>query len=197
MPSLSAVTAASPSWIRTAVLAAAALGGLSGCLGEPRIEDRWTRIDLLAPEAGTAMPAGTAVPVDVQADVYFRSLLTGAVVAEVRVTDNITARDLGLASDPSRLELLDAVNTLLANSTSTGLGVVPVTGWDHLIRGVDVSFSADIPADSGTGGVFLILYLADAEEVELPGGGKTLVITPFDFEATQVLPVVLDITPGA
>jgi hypothetical protein len=168
---------------------------LPGCLGEPEIEERWTRLDVDDLETLGDQPAGTGVEIHVQGEVVYRSILTGAIVAEVRIGNGITPPTF----DPEapRLEMLDAVDRVLASSTSAGFGVMMVTGWDHLIQDIDITFTADIPADPGSGGCYLLVYMADAEEVELPTGEEILVITPFDHTATEVLPLGVRVIPGA
>jgi hypothetical protein len=177
-------------------LAAAGAGLLlAGCLGEPGIEDTWTRLDLASPTAQDTVAVGPDSLV-VTGEVVYRSVLTGYIVAEIRVSDVIAPTMVNLDPDAERMDVLEDVDRILQNSTSAGFGAVPFTGWDHLIQDVTVSFSADIPAAPAGGGVYLILYLADGEEVELPTGEEILVIDPFDFRAREVLPAGLELRPG-
>ena len=69
---------------------------LSGCLGEPRIEDRWTRLDIVGSNLtpNQFLTAGAVVPVNVSADVTYRSILTGFAVAELRVSSSLTSSPL-------------------------------------------------------------------------------------------------------
>jgi hypothetical protein len=77
-----------------------------------------------------------------------------------------------------------------------------VTGFDHLIHEVDLSFVASVPpamfaGGSATGGLYLLLYLGDGEEIELPSGADSLVVTPFVSSDVEVLHTgfVLNVTP--
>jgi hypothetical protein len=168
---------------------------LAGCLGEPGIEDTWTRLDLSSPTAGESVAVGVDTLV-VRGEVVYRSILTGFIVAEVRVSDVIAPNMVNLDADAERMDVLDDVDRILQNSTSAGFGAVPFTGWDHLIQDVNVALAADVPAPPPGGGVYLVLYLADGEEVELPTGEEVLVIDPFDFRATEVLPMGVELSPG-
>ena len=167
----------------------------TGCLGEPQIEDKWTRLDVFSPEQGTDVPVGAGATIVLEGEVVYRSILTGAIVAEIRVSDTVPPSQVDLGATDERAQILDDVDLILANSTSAGFGVVPFTGWDHLIQGVEISFTADVPAAPTGGGVYLLFYLADAEEVELPTGEEILVIDPFDFQATEVLPIGVELNP--
>ena len=170
--------------------------GLSGCLGEPEIEERWTRIDLQTPQPSSPITPGTAVPITVAGEIVYRSIITGSIVAEVRVSTTIPTGSTILDPDVSRLELLDTVDHILVNSVSAGFGVIPFTGWDHLIQDINIPFTADIPAP-GSGTVFLLLYLADADEIELPTGEEVIVIDPFDHTAMEAFPVAIELIPEA
>jgi hypothetical protein len=112
------------------------------------------------------------------------------------VSDVIAPDMVNLDPDAERMDVLGDVERILQNSTSAGFGAVPFTGWDHLIQSVNVGFSADVPAPPPGGGVYLVLYLADGEEVELPTGEEILVIDPFDFRASEVLPAGIELSPG-
>jgi hypothetical protein len=181
---------------RNLAAAALCLGlGLGGCLGEPGIEDTWTRLDLASPTAQDTVTVGTD-SLTVTGEVVYRSILTGYIVAEIRVSDVIAPNMVNLDAKADRMDVLDDVDAILRNSTSAGFGAVAFTGWDHLIQDISVSFSADVPAAPPGGGVYLILYLANGDEVELPTGEKTLVIDPFDFKTSEVLPIGLELHPG-
>jgi hypothetical protein len=180
-----------PSWL----LAAGACLSLAGCLGEPGVEDTWTRLDLASPTGKDTVSVGPDSLV-VTGEVVYRSILTGFIVAEIRVSDVIAPTMVNLDADAERMDVLDDVDLILQNSTSAGFGAVPFTGWDHLIQNVTVGVSADIPAAPPGGGVYLLLYLADGDEVELPTGEEILVIDPFDFRSSEVLPTGLELRPG-
>jgi hypothetical protein len=169
--------------------------GADGCLEAPGIEETWTRLDLVSPASTVPVAPGDSVSLPVRGEVVYRSILTGAVVADVRVTTDIRPSDVRLDAGAPRLELLRDVDRILAGSVSAGVATLPFAGWNHLIQDVNLTIPCSIPADPGAGGVFLLFYLADAEEVEQPSGEKILVITPFDFNTTQVLPTGVALIP--
>lgn len=167
----------------------------SGCLGKPEIEDTWTRLDVFSPEQGADVPVGAGSTIVLEGEVVYRSILTGAIVAEIRVSDTVAPTQVDLGNTDSRVAVLEDVDRILQNSTSGGFGAVMFTGWDHLIQGVEITFDAEIPSPPPGGGVYLLFYLADAEEEELPTGEKILIIDPFDFRATEVLPIGVELNP--
>jgi len=173
------------SWL--GVVAAAAL---SGCLGEPEIEDRWTRLDIRDSNVGPgqSMAPGTA-NVRVAADVTFRSVITGVVVAELRVSDTIRPSDTILDDPDAPPEAIAAdVDRILANSVTAGRATRGITGWDHLIFPVDLTFEASIPDTVGAnGGIFLVTYLGEGEEIELEDGRDSLLVTPFVSTDLEIL----------
>jgi len=179
-----------------AVFAAAALVCLSGCLGEPPIEERWTLLEVLEaqPSEAAAFAAGPT-PVIVRARITYREVLTGFVVAEVRESDMLTADDTGFEAEDRWLDVARDVDLVLANSTSLGHETVAVTGFDHLIQKLTLRFDAAPPA--GTGGLFLVLYFSeDVEEVELPGGGEMEVITPVFSTERDILSTGIELSPS-
>lgn len=161
---------------------------LAGCLGEPEIDDRWTLVEFLEsrPQPGHAAAPGQALDVDVRGRITYRRILTGFVVAEVRYSDTVTPESVVM--DPTRhtLDYAQTVDRILANSVTAGRATRPVTGWDHLMQDVSLSFTAQVP-DSAAGGVFLLLYLGDGEEVRLQDGRDSLVVTPFVSTEKEVL----------
>ena len=80
-------------------------------------------------------------------------------------------------------------------SVTAGRATRLVTGFDHLMRTVDLEFSTRVPPamlsggpDSlATRGLYLVLYMGEGEEIELPGGADSLVVTPFAVEDSEVL----------
>jgi hypothetical protein len=189
--------------VRAARLACAALALASaGCLGAPKIEDRWTRVDMtgasLAP--GQTVTAGSLLPVQVSSDIYYRRILTGYAVAELRASTSITPGMLQLDPNADRLRMANDMDRLLATSASMGREARAVTGWDHLIQHIDFSFIGVVPGsvtDSlGTGptaGLFLVCYLGSGVKIELPTGGDTVIVTPFPSTPYQILPVGLPV----
>jgi len=166
---------------------------ITGCLGEPELEDRWTRIDLVTTgiDPGRPLAPGDSLPVALRAAITYRAIVTGGVVADLRASTTISPDDVSLDPDADRLTMAHDVARILAGSVSVGRAVRPVTGWTHLIQQVDLAFDAQVPApDPTTGaGLFLVAYLADIEEMELPGGVDSLVVTPLDVDADEILPV--------
>lgn len=184
-----------------ALLALTALTA-GGCLGEPEIEDRWTRVDI---EASTVypwqgLPAGSTQTFGVSAAITYRRIVTGYVVAELRAS-SIRPTQVNVAPDADREPMAYAIDNILANSVSQGRATRAVTGWDHLIQRLDLSFAATVPAGvDSTGqapGLFLLTYLAEGEEIELGGGRDTLIITPFPSAPYQILPVGMPLTVTA
>jgi hypothetical protein len=182
--------------IRVALAAAAVLLPVSGCLEAPGIEETWTRLDLETPAPFDSVAVGDSTAIVVHGEITYRSILTGGIIADVRVAPGIPPAEVRLGPDAPRMRMLQDVDRILAGSTLVGRAVIPFTGWDHLIQNVDADFSCLVPPDSTGGGVYLVVYLADIDEVELPGGGKRIDVTPYDFEAQQVLPTGAVLVPG-
>ena len=165
-------------WRRCAqLLTAAAPLILSGCLGEPPIEERWTRLEILnaQPLDAAAYAGGTAVTVS--ARITYREVLTGFLVAEVRESAVLTADDTGFEDpDTDPLGRARDVDLVLGSSTSLGHHAVPVTGFDHLIQ--ELTLTIDTAPVTG-GELFLVLFFSDdVEELELPGGQEIEIVTP-------------------
>jgi len=180
------------------LLATLALTG-GGCLGEPGIEDRWTRVDYEASNvrAWQPLPAGSNQTFTVSAAITYRRIITGFAVAELRAS-TIRPTQVPVAPDADREPMAYAIDQILANSVSMGRATRAVTGWDHLIQRIDFSFTGTVPAGvDSTGmppGLFLVTYLAEGEEIELPGGADSLVITPFPSGPYQLLPIGMPLT---
>ncbi|HKQ59158.1 MAG TPA: hypothetical protein VJY35_14955 [Candidatus Eisenbacteria bacterium] len=175
---------------------------LGGCLWEPKVEDQWTRVDLESASVVPyqALPTGTPVTFTGRANVTYRAILTGAMVAELRASSSLTSAAMALHPDADREVMAAAIDRIMQSSVSLGRDTRLVTGWDHLIVPFDFSFSASVPAvlDSAGApiGLFLICYLGSADEIELPGGGDSLVVTPYVSTQYQVLPVGMTFTAG-
>ena len=189
---------------RAALLGASFL--LGGCLGEPPLEERWTRLEILETSELTGLAPGTAAPVTVRARITYRELLTGAVIAELRAGNAITHADTGFErgeGDP--LATAQDVDFVLRNSTSLGFDARPVTGFDHLIQEMELTFDSgfvppsldDIPPAQPAGGspLFLILYFGDVDEVEIDGGMEIEVVTPTFSDEADILSVGIEIAP--
>ncbi len=185
--------------VRAALLLAGVL--VTGCLGEPELEDRWTRIDLdeTSLESGQEIATGTPTSVRCTGAVTFRSVLTGFLVTEVRVSSSMTSDAVGLDPDGPRLDMAHDVDDILASSVTAGRAVRAMTGWDHLIFPFDLTFDATVPAVSDSGatvGAFLVTYMGEGEEIELENGSDSLVVTPFPSEDYQILPIGLPLAPS-
>jgi hypothetical protein len=184
------------------VLVALALAN-GGCLGAPKLEDRWTRVDMRGANlaVGQAVTAGSSVPVLVSSDITFRRILTGYAVAELRASTTFAPGSLQLRPDADRLRMANDMDRLLATSVSMGRMTRAITGWDHLIQHIDFSFTGVVPStvtdSTGTGpvaGLFLVVYLGSGVKLELPSGADSIIVTPFQSNQAQVLPVGLPLT---
>jgi len=188
--------------VRVGALVALAFGTVgAGCLSEPDIEDRWTRLDFDSASLayGQSVPPGSD-SITVRTAITFRRIVTGYAVVELRASGTIAPGDVALQPDADRVHEAQDVDAILANSQMLGRATRAVTGWDHLIQRFDLGFRANVPAvlDSGgtPAGLFLVAYLADGDKIELPGGGDTLVITPMPSVPNQLLPIGIELTPG-
>jgi hypothetical protein len=183
-------------------LAACALP-VAGCLGAPEIEDRWTRIDLESANhaPNQAVTPGVRDSVAITARITYRSILTGFAVAELRASNTVANGSVTLDPDASREPMAYDIDRILANSVSVGRTVRPVTGWDHLVQTLDLSFAAVPPASidttGATSGLFLLCYLGSGEEIELRDGSDSIAITPFVSTEYRILPVGMKLTLGA
>jgi len=181
--------------VAIATLVAMALAG-SGCFDAPKIEDRWTRVDLLgsnlAPGAG--LPAGSADSITASVDVIYRRIVTGYAVAELR-SSSVPATAVALAPNAPRVPMAQNIDLILANSVTRGRAVRAVTGWDHLIQHIDFSFQGTVPAtvDSSSAGLFLLCYLGSGVKIERPGQADTVIVTPYTSQPYQILPVGLEL----
>jgi hypothetical protein len=189
-------------WIST--LTALGLGmAVTGCLGKPEIEDRWTRIDIA--ESSVApyqiVAAGSSQPITVRAAVTYRSILTGFAVAELRAS-TISPASVEVEPKAVRTRMADDIDRILANSVTLGRATRAVTGWDHLIQHIDFTFDGNIPAyadsSSSPTGLFLVCYLGEGDEIEREDGSDSLIVTPFNSTQYQILPVgmELNVTTG-
>jgi hypothetical protein len=176
---------------------------LAGCLDAPKLEDRWTRVDMLGASLAPAQPvtAGSTIPVQVSSDLYYRRILTGYAVAELRASTTFSPGSLQLAPGADRLRMANDMDRLLATSVSMGREARAVTGWDHLIQHIDFAFTGVVPGsvtDSvGTGptaGLYLVCYLGSGVKVERQDGTDTVIVTPYPSTPYQILPVGLSVT---
>lgn len=182
--------------VACAALPALALAG-AGCLGEPPLDERWTLLEFAAstPTVRSDVPDDQPIAVNVRGRITYRAIRTGFVVAELRYSDVLAPAMVALDPEQRTLESAQTVEYILANSVTAGRATRAVTGFDHLVQEVDLSFTAPVPAgltaaagdSAASRSLFLVLYLGDGDEVELPAGRDSLVVTPFDAEDSQVL----------
>ncbi len=179
-------------------LAASALAlACGGCLGEPPLDERWTLLEFesATPAPGGAVAADSTLAVSVRGRITYREIQTGYLVAELRYSDSLPPSAAPADPEQHSLENALAIERILANSVTAGRATRAVTGFDHLIQAIDLGFTAPVPAGLGaaagdsaaTRGLFLVLYLGEGEEMALPAGRDSLVVTPFGVEASRTL----------
>ena len=194
---------------RAAVALSVLLSIVSGCLGEPEIDERWTLVEMLQvrPTPQQAAPGDQPLDVTVEGRITYRRILTGFLVAEVRYSDVVLPASVTLDPELHTLDTAQDVDAILASSVTAGRATRAVTGWDHLMQDVDLSFTAQVPATmfpGGTGsapvgGLYLLLYMGEGDEIRLQDGRDSLVVTPFVSTDREVLHTgfVLNVTaPG-
>jgi hypothetical protein len=116
-------------------------------------------------------------------------------VAEVRYSPTLTSLSLPLDPEEHTEECARSVDRILANSVTAGRATRAVTGWDHLVQSVNLSFTAQVPpAVLTSGGLFLVLYMGSGDEVELANGEDSLVVTPFVSTDKEILHTGFPIT---
>jgi hypothetical protein len=172
---------------------------VTGCLDKPKITDRWTRIDLLAANVspGQLIQPGARESLSVSTNIIYRSILTGFAVADLRVSGTLGPGSVNVSPDAPREQMAYDIDAVLANSVSVGRATRAVTGWDHLMQRLDLSFAGDVPAMMPPGpapagaptGVFLLVYLGSGQKIERIDGSDTLIVTPFKAAQYQVLPI--------
>ena len=170
--------------------------GLTGCLDAPKLEDRWTRVDMTGASLAPAqsVTAGSQIPVQVSGDIYYRRIVTGYAVAELRASTSIPSGSLQMAPDADRLRMATDMDRLLATSVSMGREARAVTGWDHLIQHIDFAFRGAVPDSLGPDdGLFLLVYLGSGVKVERNDGSDTVIVTPYPSAPYQILPVGLTV----
>jgi hypothetical protein len=169
------------------VLAALLLGS---CLGEPEIDQRWTLLEMtsVTPQPNQSHSASQPINVTVNGRVTYRDIVTGFMVAEVRYSPTLNSASLPLDKDEHTEECAASVDQILANSVTAGRATRAITGWDHLMQDVNLSFTATVPPAALTsGGMFLVLYIGAGEEVERANAPDTLIVTPFISSDKEIL----------
>ncbi|HTO89590.1 MAG TPA: hypothetical protein VMJ70_00540 [Candidatus Sulfotelmatobacter sp.] len=186
-----------------ALLLAAPL--LAGCLEAPTTEDRWTRVDMMSSSLSPnqVIAPGVRESIDVSTHITYRRIVTGYLVAELRVSGTLSPGSVTLDPNAERTAMAADIDRILASSSSCGRGIRAVTGWDHLIQPVEISFAAVAPATlmdttaSTPTGLFFLCYLGSGEKIELPSGAESIYVTPFNSSQYQILPVGMKLAlPG-
>lgn len=185
-----------PRTVLAAALLAAGAVLLAGCFDAPKLEDRWTRLDVVESNVSAfqTLTLGARESIHVVADVTYRDIVTGFAIADLRVAPTLVPGLLQVSPDADRQRMAADIDTLLARSTSLGRSTRAVTGWDHLIQRIAFDFHGNVPAvldSTGTAGgaVFLVCYLGSGERVRRLGQDDTLVVTPFASGPFHILPV--------
>ena len=190
--------------LRAALPLALLLLSAAGCLEAPKIEDRYTRVDLdrsnLTP--GQSLTAGVMDSIHVDTRITYRRIVTGYLVAELRASATLGPASVAVYPDAPRVQMANDVDAILASSVSIGRAVYPVTGWDHLIQPVSLDFLAmpQSTVDSSgvslgsTNGLFLVCYLASGVRIERPGRSDSIAVTPFPSMPNQLLPVGMELS---
>jgi len=176
--------------------------GAGGCLGEPPIEDRWTRLDVVAAnvDPGETLVSGAVQTINVRTAITYRRILTGFVVTELRASSTVSAASVEVYPGAPRVPMAQDIDRILANSVSVGRATRAVTGWTHLIQEVELGFDAVAPASPDGSGqpvhLFLLSYLGSGTEIERPDGSDSLIVTPFGSADYEILPVGMELTLG-
>ncbi len=172
-----------------------AAGVLGGCLGAPKIEDRWTRVDIVGANVVPyqTLPAGTSQTITGRMTVTYRAIVTGVAVAELRASGTLSPASVVIHPDAARLPMASDIERVLQNSVSLARDTRAVTGWDHLIQPIDFTFTAALPTGA-TAGLFLLCYLGAGTEIQLADGTDSLAVTPFGSSQYQILPVGMGLT---
>jgi hypothetical protein len=191
-----------PRWSGRLTCVALAVGWaalLAGCLGKPSIEDRWTRVDLLAANhaPGQVVAPGVSDSFSLSTTITYRSIVTGFAIAELRASGTLSPASVTLDPHAPRAQMAADIDRILAHSVSMGRSTRAITGWDHLIQRIDFSFRATAPASMDTSvapggtpaGLFLLCYLGSGQKVERTDGTDTLLVTPFNSSQYEILPV--------
>lgn len=173
---------------------------LAGCLTKPPVEESWTKLEILDVQSSAPSPEDTLGAVNVRARITYRAIVTGSIVADVRyVADPAIVADLAanpLDAREPQLESAQRIDALIQSTTSVGFAHQLVTGFDHLIREVDLAiegdpFTPDSVAVDSSGAFLLVLYMADVDEVELESGEEILEVTPYFTTDLEILSAAL------
>lgn len=188
-----------------AVLLLALGAAVGGCLGKPPLEDRWTRVDLSAANMSPfqSLPVGARESIAVSTELTYRRIITGYLVAELRASSTLAPADVNVGPQAPRLVMAQDIDRVLRESVSLGRATRAITGWDHLIQRIDLSFGATVPAvvdtasGAGASALFLLVYLGAGDKVERNDGSDTLLITPFVSTEYELLPSGMELSAAA
>lgn len=160
-----------------------------GCLSEPPLEERWTKLEIVeaSPASMSELAGGGSAQFNVRARVTYRDIVTRSVVAELRASELAPQEGVELTGLDPRLEASQFVDRLLIEATPLGLSDRLVTGFDQLIQEFDLSFEATVPVPADSSHLYLILYMADVDEVEIEPGVETIVVDPLLTTEGEVL----------
>ncbi len=179
------------------VVAPLCLLAVAGCLGEPEIDERWTLIEMKgsSPRPGHTVNPGETVSVTVDGQITYRRIRTGFLVAEVRYSPDLAPGALDLDPEEHTLTTSHQVERVLNSSVTAGRATKAVTGFDHLVQRINFAFDAIVPAEMLNGdpdsvanrGLYLVLYLAEGEEIILADNRDSLVVTPLPVDEYELL----------
>lgn len=173
------------------------LAGLlaGGCFDAPKLEDLWTRIDLLSASLtpSQVVAGGTAIPITVSTRLTYRRIITGYAVAELRAS-TVPPSAVSIHPNAPRLTMAEGIDQVLPNSVTQGRAIRAVTGWDHLMQEINFSFTGNVPPAGSAAGLYLLCYLGSGVKVELPSGADTIIVTPYPSTTYQILPIGMALT---
>jgi hypothetical protein len=65
------------------------------------------------------------------------------------------------------------------------------------MQDLELHLEGSIPTPPASGGMYLLLYFGQVEEVEMPGGEEIEIIHPAAFEEEEILPIGVPLLPPA
>jgi hypothetical protein len=174
------------------------VGIFAGCLEKPPIEERWSNVRIDSQSVGDTTPLspGDSTRVRVKTSVRFEDLITGFVVAELRASQSLSYEDIGFDSIEDPIVESELVEQIISQSIPAGRATRATVGFPQLIRRFDFDFDVRIPTivagsydppGGNTQSLFLVVYLAEGDEVRLATGQDSLVVDPFLTQDMQVL----------
>jgi hypothetical protein len=182
-----------PRRLRLLLTTLAMAAGFAGCLREPGVEERWTRMEILASseDGSETVDLAGGEEITVSARLTYRRLLTGAFVAELRASDTLTPEMVDLATSGRQIGVAENVDYVLANSVTAGRDFRTVAGFPDLIHEVDFRFDSFVPLSENLAGpitgLFLVVYAGSEEEVRNEANEDSIVITPYVSGDYQIL----------